>query len=230
MYERPETPNPGSGEEKARSESSGDTSSLPASGSASSSSGSYGAPPSYNPAPAQDPYSWQPGQYQPPPTQPQGGYGAPQGGQPTQYMPPPPQQQGYAPNQYQQPQQQPQYPAAYQGGYPQQPAGYGYGQPTTAKDSTVALLLELIGLIGFLGIGHIYAGKTNRGIGLLIGWFAYNIIGWWFVLPVFATLTCGIGCLMVIPMILLNLGVPIGSGLWIKNEMDRERAASGMRF
>jgi hypothetical protein len=230
MYERPETPNPGpgSGEEKARSEASDETSSLPEARYTPPSNGAGdspvlpGQPPTYNNAPAQDPYSWQPGQYAPP-TQPQGGYTPPVAGQPTQYMPP---QQGYAPDQYGL-QQPPQYPAPYQGGYPQQPTIYGSGQP--AKDSTIALLLELIGLVGFLGIGHIYAGKTNRGIGLLVGWFLGNIIAWWFLLPAFTAITCGVGCLMFIPMLMANLGVPIGSGLWIKNELDRERAAMGMR-
>lgn len=228
MYERPETPRSnGSGDEKARSESQGETSSLPESGSSGSSS--YSSPPSYNPAPAQDPYSWQPGQYQPPPTQPQGGYTPPQGGQPTQYMPPPPQQgaQGYGQPQYGQ--QPPQYPAPYQGGYPQQP-GYAYPPQaqTAPKDPTTALLLELIGLVGFLGIGHMYAGKTNRGVGLLVGWILYNVIGWFFIFPIVVVGTCGLGCILSIPFLLINLGVPIGSGFWIKNEMEKEQA--GMRF
>lgn len=229
MYERPETPNNGPGDEKARSESSNET---PSSG-YSSPPGGYTPPPSYNNAPAQDPYAWQPGQvgqasqYGSAPTQPQGGYGGPQGGQPTQYIP---SQPGYDAQQMNQPQMPPQYPANYQAGYPQQSGGYGYGQPVAQmKDPTVALLLEFIGLIGFLGIGHIYAGRTNRGIGLLLAWFFYNIVGWWFVLPVFATLTCGLGCIMIIPMLLLQIGLPIGSGLWIKGELDRERAAMGFR-
>jgi hypothetical protein len=144
-------------------------------------------------------------------------------------MPPPQQgsQQNYGVPQYGQ--QPPQYPAPYQGGYPQPPGGYGYSQPQVApKDPTIALLLELIGLVGFLGIGHMYAGKTNRGIGLLVGWILYNVIGWWFIFPVLTVATCGIGCLLAIPMLLINLGVPIGSGFWIKNEMEKEQA--GMRF
>ena len=41
------------------------------------------------------------------------------------------------------------------------------------KDPAVGLLLELLGYIGFLGIGHIWAGKTSRGVALLIGYWVY---------------------------------------------------------
>jgi hypothetical protein len=116
---------------------------------------------------------------------------------PPQYTQPPPttQMQGYS--NY----QQPVYPAS--------------SQYSTAvgKDPTVALLLELIGYAGILGIGHIYAGRTNRGIALLVGWLVY----------VFAasilTFVC-IGCVMFIAWPF----VPIASGLWIKNDLEKERA------
>jgi len=45
------------------------------------------------------------------------------------------------------------------------------------KDPTAALLLALIpGLVGFLGIGHIYLGHIGLGIGLLIGGLALGFI------------------------------------------------------
>ncbi len=84
------------------------------------------------------------------------------------------------------------------------------------KDPTTALLLELLGYLGFLGIGHVYAGKTGRGIALLIGWWAYLIIG---IVSAFVL----IGCLLLFG----GLAVPILSGLWIKNELEKERAMIG---
>jgi hypothetical protein len=158
------------------------------------------------------------------------------------YPPPPPSAPGYAPTQ-----NFSQAPTVYPGAQPptqafsnysQNPLGYQYQSQigvagVTPRDSTVALLLELIGYLGFLGIGHIYAGRTNRGIGLLIGWILYNILLVTLILPAVAlgsVFTCGLGCLLFIPIILFYLGAPVGSGLWIKNELDKERAYAGPRY
>src|SRR5437868_13316239 len=63
-------------------------------------------------------------------------------------------------------------PPALQGGqYQSQMAVAG----VTQRDPTVALLLELIGYVWFLGIGHMYGGRMVRGIVLLVGWWAYWI-------------------------------------------------------
>jgi hypothetical protein len=98
---------------------------------------------------------------------------------------------------------------------PQQLTGYGYAQP---KDPMAGLLLELLGYIGFLGIGHIWAGKTTRGIALLIGYWIY--------LAVSGVLTVVlIGCVMLAACLV----IPIASGLYLKNEMEREQAAMGIR-
>jgi len=93
--------------------------------------------------------------------------------------------------------------------------GYGTVQP---KDPTIALLLELIGYVGFLGIGHIWAGKTTRGILLLVGWWIYLSLSGLLTILL-------IGCLML----LAGLIVPIASGLYLKNEMEKEQAAMGIR-
>src|SRR5689334_11741152 len=43
-----------------------------------------------------------------------------------------------------------------------------------ARDPSVALVLEIVlGVFGFLGVGHLYAGRTNLGIALLLGWWAF---------------------------------------------------------
>jgi len=127
--------------------------------------------------------------------------GYPQAGPPQVYtpgQPPVPQQGNYGP------------------GYPQyQPQPMGYAQP---KDPTMGLLLELLGYLGFLGIGHIWAGKTTRGIMLLVGWWVYLAISG--VLTILL-----IGCLML----LAGIAVPIASGFYLKNEMEKEQAAMGIR-
>ena len=96
----------------------------------------------------------------------------------------------------------------------------------------MALLLELLGIVGFLGIGHIYAGQTTRGVALMVGWFLYGIIATFFLIPLISfgsILTCGAGCLLFIPLLLVWWGAPIGSGLWAKNELEKEQAALGIR-
>jgi hypothetical protein len=137
------------------------------------------------------------GQYAAPPTQgqyPQ--YGAPaetrdisRAEVPNTPAPPP----GYA---------QPPYP---QSAYPPQ---YGTARP---KDPTIGLLLELIGLFGILGIGHIYAGKVTRGVALMASFFMYFIV--------FACLSV---FLIGIPFLVLYWVVPIISALYLRNEMERE--------
>ena len=131
------------------------------------------------------------------------------------YSPQPPQQQ--PPNQQDPFQQQP---------YQQQPYGqvpYGqpsYGQPPygqPAKDPNVGLLLELIGFLGFLGIGWIWAGETAIGIALLIGWFIFLTVE---VLLIFVFI--GI-CLTP-----LNLIVPIASGVILMNRLKAKQAAMNL--
>lgn len=216
MNDKPETPREGMDE--ARVESSG-MEGMPTG----ESGGSYGGPPaqgeqygyggmSQTPAPP-PPYSQAPAEA----PLPQYGYTPPQG-QPTQYMPPqaPPTQQ-FGQQGYQQG-QPPAYPPANYGGYPpapQGPVGYGYAQP---KDPTMGLLLELLGYVGFLGIGHIWAGKTTRGIAFLVGWWVY------LTMSAFLTILL-IGCLMLMAAAV----VPIASGLFLKSEMEKEQAAMGIR-
>ncbi|HEY0070948.1 MAG TPA: hypothetical protein VGE04_13360 [Chloroflexia bacterium] len=185
--------------------------------------------PPYTPQP--NTASLQPGQYGEAPRQPQ--QSQPQYSPPTQGYAPPPSLYGEQLPSYQQTAMQP----ANQGYGPPQsysnaplnPApGYGsYGAGQYAaqpqRDSTLALLLELIGYAGVLGIGHIYAGRTSRGVGLMIGWIFYGVI---ILLLFFTLIGSPIACLMLI----LWPIVPILSGLWIKNDLDKERAAYAPRY
>lgn len=94
-----------------------------------------------------------------------------------------PQQQGYPAG----------YPAGYPPPYPQYPAPGTYfdpaapygrhpvtGQPLSDKSKTVAGLLQLLGLIGIVGIGRIYLGHTGLGVAQLLVGIA----------------TCGLGALI----------------------------------
>ncbi len=107
------------------------------------------------------------------------------GGQPPYYPPPPPQPGGY----YGQPGYgQPGYGQPPGPGYGQ-PAGLGYdpaapygrhpitGEPYSDKSKTIAGLLQLLGLFGFVGIGRIYVGQTGLGIAQLIVGFVTCFIG-----------------------------------------------------
>lgn len=111
---------------------------------------------------------------------PWGGY---EGGPPP--FPPP-----FPPPSQQQPGPYP--PPVYPGYYPDPAAPYGRqpytGEPLSDKSKVVAGLLQLLGLLGFLGIGRLYLGYTGLGVAqLLVGFFGGFIIG---------MLTCGIGLLI----------------------------------
>jgi hypothetical protein len=89
------------------------------------------------------------------------------------------------------------------------------------KDPALALGLELIGLVGVLGIGHIYAGKTGRGVALLIGWIAFWFAYW--IVAIVLSLVCIGACMFPLGIVLWFLA-PILSGLWIKSEVEKGNA------
>jgi TM2 domain-containing membrane protein YozV len=96
---------------------------------------------------------------------------------------------------------QPPYPPPYSSQYPPPypPPGFyadpaapygrhpGTGEPFSDKSKVVAGLLQLLGLVGVLGIGRIYLGYTTLGIIQLIGGLVFGLI------------TCGIG--FIVPVI-----------------------------
>lgn len=81
--------------------------------------------------------------------------------------------QGYPPP-GQQPQQQ-------QQGSPDAPFGvHPNGMPYSEKQKTMAGILQLIGLLGFGGIGRMYMGQVGLGVGqLVVGWVTCGIGCWW---------------------------------------------------
>ena len=99
------------------------------------------------------------------------------------------------------------------------PANYQYqaqvgvaGVPR--RDPTIAFLLELLGYVGFLGIGHMYAGHIGRGLVLMGTWAIY----WGIVLIMFVSL---IGIPLAILMALSWPVVPVISGFWARGTVER---------
>lgn len=114
---------------------------------------------------------------------------------------PPP---NYPPPSYPPPNYPPPYQSAQPGQFPGQyppgqypPAGFDpaapfgrhplTGEPFSDKSKVVAGLLQLLGLVGVVGIGRIYLGYTTLGITQLIGGVVLGIV------------TCGIG--FIVPVI-----------------------------
>ncbi len=140
--------------------------------------------------------------------------GTPPAGQP--YMPPAGQQ--YAPpagQQYTPPPAAPGYQYNAPPQYNPAPAGgSGYAANPPVRDPTTAMVIEIIaGLVGFLGVGHLLAGRVVPGIILLAGWLIIGIPTIWLFLPL---VTCGVGFCLSIP---LWIAGPIVSGLWLRGEM-----------
>jgi len=79
--------------------------------------------------------------------------------------PPPPPQPGYPPP-------YPPPPGQYPGAYVDPAAPYGRhqltGEPLSDKSKTIAGLLQLLGLIGILGVGRIYMGQVTFGVVQLV--------------------------------------------------------------
>jgi TM2 domain-containing membrane protein YozV len=98
--------------------------------------------------------------------------------------PPPPQQPGYPPP-------YPPPPGQYPPAYMDPAAPYGRhpltGEPLSDKSKVVGGLLQLLGLVGILGIGRIYLGQTGLGVAQLLVGIGVSIV------------TCGFG--VVVPVI-----------------------------
>ncbi len=129
--------------------------------------------------------------------QPQPGFQQPDYQKQAAYPPPNPIQQAY---------QQPQY------------GQQAYVRPL--RNPNLAFLLELLGYVGFLGIGHLYAGNIIGGaILLLFGWgIAIFLFKIGVILSIF---TLGLGLCLIVP---LFLAVPLISGFWARRIANRNNA------
>ncbi|GIW12125.1 MAG: hypothetical protein KatS3mg061_3182 [Dehalococcoidia bacterium] len=86
------------------------------------------------------------------------------------------------------------------------------------KDPSTAFLLELLlGLFGFLGIGYLYAGRTNEGLFRLVVFLIYNLVAWTTIL-VLSFVVVGI-CLIPFQLA-VQVGVPIWSALRLRRELE----------
>ncbi len=98
---------------------------------------------------------------------------------------------------------------------------YQYNPPVspaaTPKDPDTAFIFELVGgILGFLGLGYLYVGRTNDGLIRLVGWFLYNAAAW--CLIVLAS-TVVIGLCAIPLQLAIMIGVPIWSALRLKKEL-----------
>lgn len=75
----------------------------------------------------------------------------------------------------------PGYPGYFHAPYGRHPVT---GEPLSEKSKVIAGLLQLLGLVGVLGIGRLYIGDTALGVTQLISGLALGIV------------TCGVGFLL----------------------------------
>jgi len=102
----------------------------------------------------------------------------------------------------------PQNNQGYQQGY--QPPYQPVGPPP--KDPSTGLLLELLGLVGFSGIGWLWAGETAIGIALLLGFWVFLAIE---VVLMFVVIGF---CLLP-----LNLIIPIASAVLLQKRLKERQ-------
>jgi hypothetical protein len=96
------------------------------------------------------------------------------------------------------------------------PAGVAAGRARTS------FLLELLGYVGLLGLGHIYAGNRARGMALLLGWWLCTMVSlFWTTFVVNMPFSCGNCYFLLYPF------VPILSGLWIRSELQIKANGEG---
>jgi len=107
-------------------------------------------------------------------------------------------------------------PSQQQGGYQQpfyadvQEQAY-LPAPRQVKEPSTGLLLELLGLVGFAGIGWLWAGRTGIGLLMLFGFWAF--LGVEFLLLFVAIGFC---------MIPFNFVIPVASALLIQKYLREQ--------
>jgi hypothetical protein len=83
-----------------------------------------------------------------------------------------------------------------------------------------AFLIEAVGgFLGFLGLGYIYAGRTEDGLVRLVGWWIAMAAMWTAVGLLTAVL---IGVCLWLPAVAVQLGVPLWSASQLKLAMEAE--------
>ena len=91
------------------------------------------------------------------------------------------------------------------------------------KNPIMGFLLELLGLVGLLGIGQMYSGHVPRGIVMMLGWFIYCLLVLFVVFPTNLVLSfCTLGTVQcfIYPFIAIFILVPLLSGYWVHNDLE----------
>jgi hypothetical protein len=89
------------------------------------------------------------------------------------------------------------------------------GRLTSAPDPNTAFRLEMFGVIGFLGLGHMYSGRVTRGVLLMVSWWIVFALLIWL-----AATTLALGLIFV-----AICAGPALSGNWISKELKRNAQA-----
>jgi TM2 domain-containing membrane protein YozV len=83
--------------------------------------------------------------------------------------------------------------------------------PLTEERINNAFVIELVaGLLGFLGIGYMYTGRTTEGL--------IRLVGWWVLAGIMVASVC------LIPLAMVGwLVVPIGSAMQLRKTLQAQR-------
>lgn len=94
-----------------------------------------------------------------------------------------------------------------------------YGVPMRpAKDPSTGMLIEIVGtLFGFMGLGWLYAGYTNRGIAALLIWLGVVVVA-----AIISVFTGGLFACLWVPV---QIVAAIVSGSQVKNTMIRDSSS-----
>ncbi|MCX7920138.1 MAG: zinc ribbon domain-containing protein [bacterium] len=94
--------------------------------------------------------------------------------------------------------------------------------PAPKRDPTIAMLLELLpALFGFLGIGWIYIGETNKGIMFLVGYILIVIVEC-ILLFMFSICTCGLGSFAYLIIPVQNIICGVISGKMVMDQAKKQ--------
>ena len=98
-------------------------------------------------------------------------------------------------------------PQQFDANRPTNQSRYFSGGRTRQPNMAMAPFLELLGYVGLLGMGHMYAGYVSRGAVILLGWW-----GWFLVARFLSGLSHGV---LDSFLLLAGLLAPVISALWV---------------
>jgi len=109
---------------------------------------------------------------------------------------------------------------------PYHPAQYNTplpsGDDSLLKNPSIAFVIELVGgMAGFLGLGHLYAGRFLHAFLLLVGWWVVIFVS----LTPLSILSGTLGGFAIFLVALLYL-VPVASALWLRNALLQQRGTA----